>query len=114
MLVVTLENAGSCTWRGDIGPIIASSPWERGRIAETRGEIIFSSRKQVVDSRGDIGRSVWWHMMTLLLSSDFDCLGSFFGETDLFASFRGDLDLFLSSQEDVDRFVSICGEHDVW
>ena len=44
VLAVTLENAGSCTWRGDIGPIIASSPWERGRIAETRGERIFSSR----------------------------------------------------------------------
>ena len=44
VLVVTLENAGSCTWRGDIGPIIASSPRERGRIAETRGERIFSSR----------------------------------------------------------------------
>ena len=44
VLAVTLENAGSCTWRGDIGPIIASSTWERGRIAETRGERIFSSR----------------------------------------------------------------------
>ena len=44
VLAVTLENAGSCTWRGDIGPIIASSHRERGSIAETRGERIFSSR----------------------------------------------------------------------